>query len=920
MTTPPPTSPHHPELARAIVASAANYAIVAADLRGILIDWNEAAERILGWSRAEALGQPATLFFVPEDCAAGVPQEEMRKARENGFATDNRWHLKKDGSRFWANGEMTPMRRDGALIGYAKIMRDRTAERATSEALRETSEFSLRMLDSSQDSIEVLDLEGRRLSINRGGLALKEIADAEGASGAEWLDMWRGAAAAEAGYALMEAKAGHIARFQGAAATMRGTPKDWDVVLSPIFNAEGAPERVLVISRDVTEARRAEQAVRQANLQLAAETDRLRDSEREFRTLAEAVPNHAWAAGPDGRLNWFNRRVYEYTGARAGELDDDGWARVVHPDDIDGTVAAWSRAVAEGSLYQTEFRLCGQDGNYRWFLARAVPMRGDDGRVLRWIGTNTDVDEQKNAAAELARLNASLEQEVVRRTADRDRLWLLSADVMLLARFDATVTAVNPAWTALLGWSERELLGSRFLGLVHPEDLPATVAEVERLKQGLSTLHFENRMRHRDGSYRRLSWNAVPDAGSLYAVGRDVTTERETQSALHQTEESLRQAQKMDAIGQLTGGIAHDFNNLLQGIVGSLDLIQKRIERNQTSDLKRFVVNATTSANRAAALTHRLLAFSRRQPLDPKPVKVNPLVASMEDLLRRTLGETIELELVLSGGLWPTLCDANQVESALLNLAINARDAMPDGGRLTVETCNTHLDSAYVDRQREVKPGQYVCISVSDSGVGMPPDVIARAFDPFFTTKPIGQGTGLGLSMIYGFAKQSDGHAKIYSEVGRGTTVKLYLPRYRGDDAAEPPAEIETEDHRAERGETVLVLEDEPVVRALIVEVLGDLGYRVLQAADGPAGLAILQSPQRIDLLLTDVGLPGLNGRQVSDAARLTRPQLKVLFMTGYAENAARTNGFLEHGMAMMTKPFTIELLVTRVREILETE
>jgi PAS domain S-box-containing protein len=919
MTTPPPTTPHDPELARAIIASAANYAIVAADTRGILIDWNEAAERILGWSRAEALGQPASLFFVPEDCAAGVPQEEMRKARENGFAADNRGHLKKDGSRFWANGEMTPLRRVGALVGYAKILRDRTAERATSEALRETSEFSQRVLDSSQDSIEVLDLDGRRLSMSRGGMALKEIDDIESVPGADWLAAWTGPAGAEAGHALLEAKAGRTARFHGAAATVRGTPKDWDVTLTPILGAEGAPERLLVISRDVTEARRAEEAVRTANAQLAAETDRLRDSEREFRTLAEAVPNHAWAAGPDGRLNWFNRRIYDYTGARPGDLDGDAWAGVVHPDDLPGTVASWLKAVAEGSLYETEFRLCGQDGNYRWFLARAVPMRGDDGRVLRWIGTNTDVDEQKNVAAELARLNATLEQEIVRRTTDRDRLWQLSADVMLLARFDATITAVNPAWTALLGWTERELVGSRFIGLVHADDHAATVAEVDRLKRGMSTQHFENRMRHRDGSYRSLSWTAVPDAGSLYAVGRDVTTERAAQTALEQTEESLRQAQKMDAIGQLTGGIAHDFNNLLQGIVGSLDLIQKRVDRNQISDLKRFVVNATTSANRAAALTHRLLAFSRRQPLDPKPVKVNPLVASMEDLLRRTLGKATELELVLSGGLWLTLCDSNQVESALLNLAINARDAMPDGGRLTIETCNTHLDSAYVDSQREVRPGQYVCISVSDSGVGMSPDVFERAFDPFFTTKPIGQGTGLGLSMIYGFAKQSDGHAKIYSELGSGTTVMLYLPRHRGEDAVEPQSAIEMNDRRAEKGETVLVVEDEPVVRTLIVEVLTDLGYRVLQAGDGASGLAILQSPQWIDLLLTDVGLPGLNGRQVSDAARLTRPELKVLFMTGYAENAARTNGFLEHGMAMMTKPFTIELLVTRVREILET-
>jgi CheY-like chemotaxis protein len=373
----------------------------------------------------------------------------------------------------------------------------------------------------------------------------------------------------------------------------------------------------------------------------------------------------------------------------------------------------------------------------------------------------------------------------------------------------------------------------------------------------------------------------------------------------------------MEAVGQLTGGIAHDFNNLLQGITGSLDLVQKRISQGRIGDLDRFIAGAMTSANRASALTHRLLAFARRQPLDPRPVRVNPLVASMEDLLRRTLGERVELELVLAGGLWLTLCDPNQLESAVLNLAINARDAMPAGGRLTIETCNAHLDSAYAARQREVRPGQYVCLCVTDTGVGMSADTIAKAFEPFFTTKPIGQGTGLGLSMIYGFARQSDGYAKIYSEVGKGTTFKLYLPRLLGEAEEDEAIPGLTGLHAAEAGETVLVVEDEPVVRGLIVEVLNDLGYRALEAADGPSGLDILQSRRRIDLLITDIGLPGLNGRQMADAARATRPELKVLFMTGYAENAALASGFLEPGMAMITKPFAIEALATRIRAII---
>jgi PAS domain S-box-containing protein len=388
---------------------------------------------------------------------------------------------------------------------------------------------------------------------------------------------------------------------------------------------------------------------------------------------------------------------------------------------------------------------------------------------------------------------------------------------------------------------------------------------------------------------------------------------------LEQAHEALRQAQKMEAIGQLTGGIAHDFNNLLTGITGSLELMQRRLQQGRVLEADRFAAAAMASANRAGSLTHRLLAFARRQPLDPKPVNANRLVASVEDLLRRTIGESVEMEMVTAGGLWMTLCDPHQLESAVLNLVINARDAMPTGGRLTIETCNAHLDNAYAAKQRDITPGQYVCICVTDTGVGMSAEVLEKAFEPFFTTKPLGQGTGLGLSMIYGFARQSDGHARIYSEIGKGTTVKIYLPRYYGDAlASEDTADGFSVEHRAEHGETVLVIEDEAAVRHLVVEVLHDLGYRTLEAIDGPSGLKILQSTKPIDLLITDIGLPGLNGRQVADAARLVRPGLKILFMTGYAENATIANGVLEPGMQMITKPFAVDALATRARDMIE--
>ncbi|MHC2108604.1 ATP-binding protein [Methylobacterium sp. CM6246] len=377
-------------------------------------------------------------------------------------------------------------------------------------------------------------------------------------------------------------------------------------------------------------------------------------------------------------------------------------------------------------------------------------------------------------------------------------------------------------------------------------------------------------------------------------------------------EHDLRQAQKMEAVGQLTGGIAHDFNNLLTGIVGSLDLLQSRMAKGRMENIGRYVETAMSSANRAAALTHRLLAFARRQPLDPKPTDANALIIGMSDLLRRTISEAIELRIETAHGLWPTLCDPHQLENAILNLAINARDAMSNGGSLTIQTRNGHLSEAVADPRPGDIPEEFVCIRVTDTGTGMRPEIIARAFDPFFTTKPLGQGTGLGLSMIYGFAKQSEGHARIESEVGVGTTIGIYLPRYHGA-GAEVATVAEVPELQRGEGEIVLVVEDEQVVRDLVVEVLHDLGYRTLLAVDGPTGLQVLQTSAKIDLLITDVGLPGLNGRQMADQARETRPDLKVLFITGYAEGAATPTGFLDVGMAMITKPFPVETLATRV-------
>jgi PAS domain S-box-containing protein len=538
-----------------------------------------------------------------------------------------------------------------------------------------------------------------------------------------------------------------------------------------------------------------------------------------------------------------------------------------------------------------------------------------DGVLTGAICTFSDISERKADRDALAAMNDNLERLVVERTAERDRMWDTSLDLLLVLDFDGIFRRVNPAWTTILGYAPDELVGHHANAFIIAEDNAETVEAYQTAAEG-GTPRIENRYRHKDGSQRWISWVAAPAQGVIYATGRDVTGEKTRTAELAATQDALRQSQKMEAVGQLTGGLAHDFNNLLTGVMGNLELLQSRLSRGRFDDLERFVTNAQGAGRRAAALTQRLLAFSRRQTLDPRPTDINRLIAGLEEMLRRTVGPANVIEVVGMVGLWTAMIDAGQLENALLNLCINARDAMPDGGRITIETANKWMDERAA-RERDLPPGQYLSICVTDTGTGMSEDVISRAFDPFYTTKPIGQGTGLGLSMIYGFARQSGGQVRIYSEPGEGTTVCVYLPRHVGDaDAvADEPDALALGDGA---GATVLIVDDEASIRHLVDEILDESGYTVIGAADGAAGIKVLQSGAKIELLITDVGLPnGMNGRQVADAARMLRPGLKVLFITGYAENAAVGNGHLEPGMALLTKPFAMADLVRKVQEML---
>ncbi len=684
------------------------------------------------------------------------------------------------------------------------------------------------------------------------------------------------------------------ARFEMARLAGGGVEHAWfSYSLSALRDEDGAISAVLNISPETSARVMADEALRQLNADLERQVIE-RSSERgmTWQISPFMLSVIDLATGQFVRVNPAWTTVLGYS---AEEFIGRHYSEFVHPDDLD--ISAEGFAALKGGNPVLDFanRYRTNAGDYRWLSWVAVPEEG------KLYSTTRDVTAEKAAAAQ------------------QERMWTFGADMLARADYTGMMSAVNPAWTRVLGFSQEQLLSRPYTDFMHPDDAGVTVDALQAMGSTNAPTRFENRILTTAGDFKPIDWTVVPepDGQNFIAIGRDRSEDKAREQELLETQEALRQSQKMEAVGQLTGGIAHDFNNLLAGITGSLELMQKRMGEQGVTGFDRYLGIAQQSAQRAAALTQRLLAFSRRQTLDPRPVDVNRLIAGVEDLFRRSVGPDIEIAVVGAVGLWPTRIDAPQLENALLNLVLNARDAMPDGGRITIETANKWIDERSA-KERDLAPGQYISVCVTDNGAGMTPEVIQRAFDPFFTTKPLGQGTGLGLSMIHGFVRQSGGQVRIYSEVGQGTTMCLYLKRFAGElEADEQPQEDDALEQG--HGETVLVIDDEASIRMLIGDVLGEAGYRVLEAEDGPSGLKILNSDARIDLLITDVGLPnGFNGRQVADAARQTRPDLKVLFVTGYADNAVIGNGHLDPGMQVITKPFPMAALAQRVRDIIE--
>jgi PAS domain S-box-containing protein len=880
---------------RQILDSAIDYAIIATDLAGRVTRWNVGAERTLGWREAEMLDQPIDRIFTPEDRALGYPAIEFRQALDTGRSRDEGWRLRRSGERFWASGEMTPIRdNSGAGTGFVKVLRDRTDEHRVAEALR-ASDARLRAAqeaggvgvfaievasDQLEPSPELCRMFGLPVAANYPASEIEALVLPEDAASIS------GAAARATGDVALATEY-RIRRANDGAVRTIARRAEFE------YDETGACVRMVGVVQDVTEQRAAQAAIQA--------------SEQRFRAFTEAVPNHVWSATPQGRLDWANQRTYRYGGYTAEQLLQRGWEGRLHPDDLDQAVAAWRAAVTSGEPYETEFRLTRADGAYRWHLARAVPLHDHKGAIVRWIGTNTDIDDERVARRQLAELNATLEERVEQRTRERDRAWASSQDLQVVVDASGRLRAANRAWATILGHDPARVVGRLHLDFVHPEDRDGSMRALDHaLSSDLPA--FENRMLHVDGSWRWVSWVAAPDEGLVYASGRHITAEKEAAAALEAAQDQLRQVQKMEAFGQLTGGVAHDFNNLLTVIRGSVDLLGRP---DLTAERRaRYVDAIRDTAERAAKLTGQLLAFARRQTLNPALFDARDSLGELADMVETLAGDRIVVEMNLPGDACAIMADRSQFDTAIVNLGVNARDAMRGRGTLTIGAAP--VTGIPQNHAQPAVAGDFVAISVRDTGHGIAPDILHRIFEPFFTTKSVGHGTGLGLSQVIGFAKQSGGDVRVESVEGAGTTFVLYLPRATAPTSAQA-APAEAAGPAPGTGVCVLVVEDNTHVGEFAVQALDELGYRSALTADGPSALAELAAaPDAFHIVFSDVMMPGMTGVELGEEIRRRYPNLPVILTSGYSDVLARDG---THGFELLQKPYSIAQLSRVLRK-----
>ena len=891
-------------------------------------DWNILASnatycRITGRSEDELRGANCLSFTHAEDVDAGARALQSLAAGTADKVSFEKRYLRPDGSTIWVRSNLSRVSGGQGANRFLKVVEDITDVREAREALRESEEFNRRILASSSDCIKVLSLEGRLESMSPGGLEVMEIDDFDALQGKYWPELWPEDERDKVATALADAKAGRIGRFQGFCPTGRGALKRWDVIVSSIVGTDEKPEKLLSISRDIT-----------AQHQLA---ERQRESETRFREVFENAGVGMIEIDADWNILASNAAYRRITARTESDLTGANCLSFTHREDVDvGARALQSLAAATTDKVSFEKRYLRPDGATVWVRSNLSRVSGEKGanRFLKVVEDITHVRQAQEALRESEARFRTLFQSI-----DEGFCIIEFLDGPHGALSDYVHVAANPAYEKHAGIPN--IVGQKLREMV-PDEADRWAAIYREVLLTGEPVRFEQELMATGRHLELAAFRVEPKERRQVAVlFQDVTARKRAELELKrlnetlelrvaeeverrgQAEEALRQAQKMEAVGQLTGGIAHDFNNLLTVITGNVDAARRHLGDTAEARVQRALGSAMIGAERAAVLTQRLLAFSRRQPLDPKPIDVNKLVGGMAQMLHSTLGETIALETVGAAGLWRIEADPHQLENAIINLAVNARDAMGvetgGSGKLTIETANTHLDRDYAAQNAGVTAGQYVVICVSDTGHGMDEETLERVFEPFFTTKEVGKGTGLGLSMVYGFVKQSGGHVKLYTEVGVGTTVRIYLPRFIGDEDEEKPGENAIVPEGS-RDETILVCEDDDDVRAYTVEVLRELGYRVLEAHDGPSALRLLERQEgKVDLLFTDVVLPaGMTGAVLAAQVREMRPDIRILFTTGYARNAIVHHGRLDAGVELITKPFSYADLAARVRDMLD--
>ena len=640
-------------------------------------------------------------------------------------------------------------------------------------------------------------------------------------------------------------------------------------------DSAGVADRMVGVVQDITERKATELA--------------LAESAARFQTLTQALPNLVWTASADGMIDWMNARVADYSGLAPAALTGLGWLDIVHADDAEPAARTWRNCVASGAFFETEYRVRRADGQYRWHLTRAFPQRGPGGRITRWIGTSTDIDERKRLETHSKRAFS--------------RIWRLSQELMLVCDFSGVIAAVNPSATRMLGWTEEQLVGQPISDFIHPDDLASTAAEVGKLRTGVTTLAFENRYRASDGSYRLLDWTAVPDHGMIHAVGRDVTRERGA-------EEALRQSQKLEAIGMLTGGVAHDFNNVLAVVRTSIDLL--RLVPLDVERRKRYMDAISDAVTRAARLTGQLLAFARRQSLQPEVFDAGRNVQMVSEMIGSLTGARIRMDFSLADTGCFVDADPSQFDTAIVNLAVNARDAMDGSGRLAISV--READEIPAVRGQEPVRGAFVAIAVADTGKGIPPELLTQIFEPFFTTKSSGHGTGLGLSQVFGFAKQSGGEIAVESTVGIGTTFTLFLPRAIDPVAQDTPVPRNSVIARG-AGKCILVVEDNEDVGAIVRHSLEELGYTTVMTTSAEQALVELdRDATRFAAIFSDVVMNGMGGFALGQEVRRRFPALPFVLSSGYSSVLASEQ---RHGFTLLPKPYSLEELAQTLADAL---